>query len=64
MLDEGTKTDIYKKHLPMGIPRSIKSINYEADKPHQPPLVQKKDAPLKIYAPPIKKTGTTLISPL
>ena len=57
ILNEAIKTEIYCKNLPLGIPKSIKTLDYDSERPQQSPLVSKKDTPLKIYAPPIKKTG-------
>ena len=57
ILNEAIKNEIYSRNLPLGIPKSIKTLDYDSDRPQQPPLVSKKDTPLKIYAPPIKKTG-------
>ena len=57
ILDEEVKSEIYKRNLPLGLPKTIKSLEYEKVKGGCSPLVAKKDQPLKIYAPAIKKSG-------
>ena len=55
VLDLSTKSEIYRRNLPLGLPKSIKSLVYESE--HAGPLVQTKNDNLKIFASPIKKTG-------
>ena len=56
-MNEDVKSEIYKRNLPLGLPKTITSIEYDNIKGAGIPLVAKKDQPLKIYAPPIKKSG-------
>lgn len=56
VLDLSTKSEIYRKNLPLGLPKTIKSLDYESDQ-HSGPIVATKDETLKIFASPIKKTG-------
>ena len=55
-LDLSTKSEIYRRNLPLGLPKTIKSLDYESDQ-HSGPIVASKDETLKIFASPIKKTG-------
>ena len=55
-LDETVKTEIYRRNLPLGLPSSIKTLYYDSDRVHGR-LVSSRDAPLKIHADPVKKTG-------
>ena len=56
-LDLKIKANIYHRNLPLGIPVTIKSLNYDSNKSPHPPLVEIKSEPLKHFASPIKKTG-------
>ena len=56
VLDGSVKTEIYRRNLPLGVPSSIKSLDYDSDRVHDR-LVFSRDAPLKIHADPVKKTG-------
>ena len=56
VLDGSVKTEIYRRNLPLGVPTSIKTLDYDSDRVHDR-LVTSKDAPLKIHADPVKKTG-------
>ena len=55
-LDKSRKSEIYRKNLPLGLPKTIKSLDYESDQ-HTGPIVATRDETLKIFASPIKKTG-------
>ena len=55
VLDMSTKSEIYRRNLPLGLPRSIRRLEYECE--HAGPLVQTKDETLKIFCSPVKKTG-------
>ena len=55
-LDFSTKSEIYRRNLPLGLPKTIKSLDYESDQ-HTGPIVASRDETLKIFASPIKKTG-------
>ena len=56
VLDGSVKTEIYRRNLPLGVPSSIKTLDYDSDRVHDR-LVFSKDSPLKIHADPVKKTG-------
>ena len=56
VLDGSVKTEIYRRNLPLGVPSSIKTLDYDSDRVHDR-LVISRDAPLKIHADPVKKTG-------
>ena len=56
VLDASVKTEIYRRNLPLGVPSSIKTLDYDSDRVHDR-LVFSRDAPLKIHADPVKKTG-------
>lgn len=56
VLDGSVKTEIYRRNLPLGVPTSIKTLDYDSDRVHER-LISSKDAPLKIHADPVKKTG-------
>ena len=56
VLDGSVKTEIYRRNLPLGVPSSIKTLDYDSDRVHDR-LVFSKDSPLKIHADPVKRTG-------
>ena len=56
VLDENIKAKIYEENLPLGIPRSIKSLSYCSDRDSEY-VVKTVNAPLQIFSSPIKKTG-------
>lgn len=56
VLDEEIKARIYKENLPLGVPRSIKSLSYCSTRDSDY-VVKTVPAPLQIFSSPIKKTG-------
>ena len=56
VLDEQIKIRIYEENLPLGVPRSIKTLSY-CEQRDSNYIVKTRNHPLKIFSSPVKKTG-------
>ena len=54
-LDMSTKSEIYRRNLPLGLPKSISSLEYGSH--HLGPVVKSRDRTVRIFSCPVKKTG-------